>query len=161
MPKAIEFMLEGEFQAWGAPSAWDYRAVGEPTPRSIAGMIGACMGLSSLDPKTKEKLLELQSLDMDIKTIRRGNVLIDFQTIHTLWPDEHLPTANGDIRRGKADGVVVKKEYTVGAAYKVRIEGAEEMIDEIYKAMCFPVWPPYLGRKNCVPYEPIIPKYVD
>lgn len=155
--KTIEFNLEGPFQAWGAPSGWDYRATGVPKPRGIAGMIGCCMGLRRGDPK----LQQLENLQYDIDTIEPGNIVIDFQTIRPLHGDEHLPTASGKKRANDSDAVIVRKEYLTDAKFVVRVTGSEDIIDEIYEAMHDPYWVPYLGRACCPPSEPIIPKYID
>jgi CRISPR system Cascade subunit CasD len=53
------------------------------------------------------------------------------------------------------DAVVTRREYLLDARFGVVIEGTPPLLLRAAAALKDPVWGIWLGRKNCIPAEPI------
>ncbi len=149
----IKLRLEGAFQAWGVPSEYVLRNTSNmPTARGVVGLIGCCMGISRGD----SKLEVLQNvLNITFSTEKVGRILRDFQTVSKSdGSDLDKASDSGD----KKKNIVIYKSYINDASFIAHIEGPDDIVMKIYKALLDPVWVPYLGRKNCSPTEPLIPE---
>jgi len=149
------FRLEGPLQSWGYRSRFvDRDTAMEPTKSGIIGLLCCALGVDrSRSPS------ELAELKVHVRVDRQGTLLSDFQT------------AGGGVFRGsrayyapKSDGgasenpVIQTKHYLQDAAFTVALEGREELLERLAKALEDPHWPPFLGRKSCPPAAPFMPR---
>lgn len=147
---AIVLRLVGPMQAWGAPTTEDSRpSYPFPTRSGLVGLLGACLGISFAD---RAKLVPLsQSFRL---VVRRDvspfepSVMGDYQTI------QDVPTANGGSRT-----VQSPREYLLDSRFTALLvatgTGAPSF-DEIERALVSPHFMPVLGRKCCIPTEPLL-----
>lgn len=168
MPKSVLLLwLEGLMQSWGTRSRWDVRDTGlEPTKSGVIGLIGCAAGLGRDDP-------ELERLDrallFGVRIDRPGVVSMDYHTV-----TGYHRTAAGDYKHsgGKAKSlakarehgeytIVSPRDYLHDAAFLVALEGDYALLKNIEAYLQNPKWPPYLGRKACVPSRPILDRLTD
>lgn len=157
----LRFSLAGPLQSWGPPSPWDVKTTCMlPTKTGVVGLISACFGYTRGDPRIQELS---DSIQMAVRADRPGSLLEDFQSVHSNKP--YMVNASGKSRTsgssGLATSIVIKRQYIQDARFTVFISGSENLLRSIYAAMKAPVFLTYLGRKNCVPTEPIVPAFVE
>ena len=144
-------LLEGPLQSWGMMDKWNTRnTMSMPTKSGIVGILACAMGLSRGDDRIK---LYNEKLQIAIRQDKAGKIISDFHTVKG-----QIRTAEGKIR-GKAgeDGVITSnRQYLQDAAFLAAITGDEDLLKCCTEALFSPVWPVYLGRKNCVPTRPIL-----
>ena len=145
----IVLRLEGVMQSWGEDSKWNHRASRQmPSKSGIVGMLACAMGLERDD----HAIVELgNAIIMAVRADRPGMIATDFQTV-TGYP---LLTAEGKPRSG-GNTFISRREYLQDAVFTVFIEAEEGWEGRITDALSDPVWPVYLGRKNCVPSRPVL-----
>ena len=157
----LRFSLAGPLQSWGPPSPWDVKTTYMmPTKSGIVGLISACFGYRRGDPRIQELF---DGLQMAVRADRPGSLIEDYQSIHSNKP--YMVSASGTKRSspkaGAATSIVVRKHYIQDARFTVFLSGREELLRSISKAMKAPVFLMYLGRKTCVPTEPIVPEMIE
>ena len=141
----ITFRLEGVLQSWGDHSKLNYRDTSDfPTKSGVVGLIAGAMGLKRGDPKIPELCADLT---MAVRADRKGIIMVDYQNIgKTIQSDGKITERT----------LQTWRNYLQDASFFVILEGNEELLDEIIKALDKPVWAPYLGRKSCPPTIPIL-----
>ena len=150
MAEMVILRLEGILQSWGEEAKWIYRTTATfPSKSAIVGLIGAAMGIQRGDEYLK---VLSEKIRVGIRADRSGIIIEDFQTT-TGMPE--LFTAN-HAKRGKDSNTIINPHYYLNdASFLVVIETDEETAEAIAKSFTDPVWPAYLGRKNCVPSCPV------
>lgn len=149
-PLILLMRLEGPLQSWGEHSRWDYRDTADfPTKSAVVGLIACAMGINRNDPRIGELC---ESLKFAVRADRVGSIMTDFHTVR----DEDFRTANGEQRPKNKRAIVSRRKYLQDASFLIAIEGSEDIILEIKKALDAPHWTIYLGRKSCVPSFPVI-----
>lgn len=142
--------LAGPMQSWGTQSRFTVRDTGlEPSKSGVIGLLCAALGRPREAP-----LDDLVALRMGVRVDREGTVMRDYQT------------AGGSHRRGdvygvaRADGsglvtVPSSRYYLADASFLVGLEGDEDLLRRLDRALAQPAWQLCLGRKAFVPSTPI------
>jgi CRISPR system Cascade subunit CasD len=141
--------LAGPMQSWGTQSRFTERDTGpEPSKSGVIGLLCAALGR----PR-EAAVADLAALKMGVRVDRPGIMGMDYQT------------AGGWHRRGERYGVAQvdgglrtiesRRYYLADADFLVGLEGDENLLRELDRALQHPVWPLYLGRRAFVPGEPI------
>jgi CRISPR system Cascade subunit CasD len=153
----LALFLDGPMQSWGFWSRFERRTTGlHPTKSGITGLICAAMGLAKGSREERQVLPELAASKVTTIAIPReaqsgGGPL----PVHRL-EDYHTVL---DTRRASGkpntDAVVTRREYLLDARFGVIVEGSRRILEEAATALGNPVWGVWLGRKNCIPAEPI------
>lgn len=153
--KLLVLRLEGVLQSWGERAKWDDRdSATMPTKSGVIGIITSCMGL----PRGDEKIVQIsEALNMSVRMERAGRILTDFHTVQGM---PKLINAEGKPRSG-GNTVISRRQYLQDAAFLIFLFGEEKILDTCTKALSDPVWPPFLGRKCCVPSYPIFAALTD
>jgi CRISPR system Cascade subunit CasD len=104
------------------------------------------------------QLERLRQLRMAVRVDRPGRAMRDLHTVgagtfrgrpHGMWG-----------LRGKT--VVTQRYYLVDAAFTVALAHDDHaLVEQIARALSDPVWPLFLGRRSCVPSEPVLLGLVD
>ena len=154
--KLLLLRLEGPMQSWGENAKWD--AIRDtatmPTKSGIIGLLACCLGLSRDDPD----IMNLsRSLNISVRADRAGEIRFDYHTVQGM---PVINTADGG-KRKKGSGIVTSRAYLEDASFFVVITGDTETLEKCAEALNNPVWPPYLGRKSCVPVLPILLQITD
>ncbi len=144
--KQVRLCLEGLLQAWGVDNALQRRRThNQPQRRTVFGLIRAAKGL-----KRHESWEALETLDFKCEIHKAGYRMWDFASM------SNIIRANGE---GIQDQAIQEKEYLVDAAFIVTLTGKDQLIDEVIAALEDPVFLLGLGRRDCMPTQPILSNY--
>jgi CRISPR system Cascade subunit CasD len=140
--------LSGVLQAWGTQSNFGVRDTGqEPSKSAVLGLLYAALGYGRgvpIHPKWA-------GLRMGVRVDQEGTVLRDF---HTAGIDGIRSTDGRKVLTKYP--VVSNRYYLADARFLVGLESPDmELLERLHAALRAPVWPLYLGRKSCVPGEPV------
>ena len=147
--------LEGALQAWGEAARWSVRDTRlEPTKSGVVGMLAACLGWGPADDALIVKLAA--DLRMGVRSDRPGRVIRDYHTVYG-----GVLSAEGKIKITQStrepETVTSERYYLADACFLVGLEGQAGVLDRLEAAVQRPVWPPFLGRKSCIPSAPLYP----
>lgn len=130
--------LAAPLQSWGTQSPFRSRDTDrEPSKSGVIGLICAALGRPRSSP-----LDDLAALRMGVRVERPGTTLLDFHTAGGGYP-------------GKGNTTVTRRYYLADADFVVGLEGDHALLKQLEAALDAPVWTLYLGRKACVPAEPV------
>lgn len=148
--KLLILRLEGLLQSWGEKGKWDERdTTYMPSKSGVIGMIAGCMGL----PRGDQRIVELSNaLSMSIRMDRAGRSMMDYHTVQGM---PRIINAEGK-PRGGGNTFITRRYYLEDASFIVVLCGDEDVLSACAVALNDPVWVPYLGRKSCVPSQPIL-----
>lgn len=168
MTEYLSFQLYGPMQAYGGIAVGEVRrTVLRPGRSAIAGLLGACLGISREDDAIYLRLAE--SLGVAVRVDIPGEPMTDYHTaqapsakskrvfrtrrdeVHTmLEADEELNT------------ILSSRSYLQDALFTVCcwLQGANApfTLEAMEKALMAPLFTPYLGRKSCpaaLPFKPM------
>ncbi len=135
--------FEGPLQSWGTRSRFrDRDTEREPTKSGVIGLLCAALGRSREEP-----VEDLVALRVGTRADREGALLRDFHTA--------LEVRRADPRAG-TDTETSTRHYLSDAVFLVGIESEDEgLLRRLDSALRQPSWPCFLGRKACVPSQPV------
>lgn len=152
----LALLLDGPLQSWGAASRFQRRTTGlHPTKSGIIGMICAAMGLakgSDEDAISELAGMKMTSIAIPRTGARTGEALsvLRLQDFHTV---QGTRKASGKIDPDAT--VITKREYLLDARFGVVFAGPRRSLERIEAALRDPVWGIWLGRKGCIPAQPV------
>lgn len=149
--------LAGPLQSWGSRSQFNRRETdGEPTKSGVVGLLAAAQGRRREDPI--EDLLHLQ---LGVRTDQPGSLLRDYHTVSD-YRDRPLPSAKVNAKGlqvatspGKRTHIT-HRYYLQDAVFVVAVGGPEGVLATIADAVRRPAFPLALGRRACVPTQPLL-----
>ena len=182
--RTVLLRLEGPLQAWGDTSKFVIRrSMDAPTKSAVLGLICCAMGWPRAkviaDPipddhvrelaqrlirqpeeseeKPRRALLDLlNTLVMGVRIDRAGGRWWDY---HTVGAKTGILNAKGEIKINQKtkepETLISRREYLADASFLVALQGDNDLIGEVAKALRSPKWPLYLGRKSCPPSMPV------
>lgn len=153
----LAMLLDGPLQSWGFASRFDRRTTGlHPTKSGVIGMICAAMGLAKGSPEEAATLPVLTATKMMSIAIPRGSAAgtepsapARLQDFHTVLDTR---SADGSVKK---DAVLTRREYLTDACFGVVLKGPATLLYQVSSAMADPVWGIWLGRKCCIPSQPV------
>lgn len=153
--KLIKLVLQAPLQSWGERSRWDSRdSAAMPTKSALIGLLGCCLGL----PRGSEKLQVLNNqIYFAVRADNPGRIMTDFHTVQAPKGQKILNSQG----KARGDTIITPKQYLQDATFTVFLWGNSDTLDSCYQALLHPRWVPYLGRRNCIPSVPLIPKWID
>jgi CRISPR-associated protein Cas5/CasD subtype I-E len=99
----------------------------------------------------------LVALEMGVRIDRPGVLDWDY---HTAGAGTGIRKAEGGVKytasTGEPETLLSRRQYLLDASFLVAIRGEERTIQRAIEALDDPVWPVFLGRKCCVPSEPVL-----
>ncbi|MFJ9685435.1 type I-E CRISPR-associated protein Cas5/CasD [Streptomyces bacillaris] len=144
MTSTLILCLDAPMQSWGVSSRFDRRDTArEPTKSGIVGLLASALGVARADD---DRVRELATLSMGVRVDREGELERDFHTV------SNVPNTEG----GAGATVVSERFYLSGALFLVVLEGADEEVRGLYRALRRPRWPLFLGRKAFPPGTPVV-----
>jgi CRISPR system Cascade subunit CasD len=155
----LALLLDGPLQSWGFSSRFQRRTTGlHPTKSAVVGLICAAMGLAKGSPEEHDMLPELAKLKMTSIPIPRNDVR-RMEDFHTTGGGYDKKTEPQFIPRKASGGpcdnpTVSRRQYLLDARFGVILAG-DRFVLERAAALEDPVWGVWLGRKSCIPAEPI------
>ena len=153
----LALFLDGPLQSWGFSSRFQRRTTDlHPTKSGVIGLICAALGLAKDSPEERRILPQLANLNMTSITLPRQLDSMDEPLPVVRWEDFH--TVLGTRRASgpmNPDAVVTRRQYLADARFGVIMSGERVLLNRAAAALEDPVWGVWLGRKSCVPAEPI------
>lgn len=146
--------LTGPMQSWGTSSRFQLRRT--DTYPSKSGVLGLVLSAKGIGREESSKALEsLVSLLMGVRVDRTGTLDWDY---HTAGAKIGIRSADGKIKKtastGEFETLLSRRQYLYDASFLVALQGDAETIGAC--ALDNPVWAVFLGRKCCVPAEPVL-----
>ncbi|MDA1129537.1 MAG: type I-E CRISPR-associated protein Cas5/CasD [Chloroflexi bacterium] len=154
-PNTLFLRLAGPMQSWGTSSQLQIRRTDEcPSKSGVLGIVLCAMGISRED--SRRELQHLQQLTMGVRIDRGGDRGWDY---HTTGAKFGILSADGKIKNtastGEPETQLSRRQYLYDASFLVALQGPPLIIESCANALEDPVWPVFLGRKSCVPSEPV------
>ncbi|HEY0636169.1 MAG TPA: type I-E CRISPR-associated protein Cas5/CasD [Pseudonocardiaceae bacterium] len=149
--------LAGPLQSWGSHSRFNRRDTdAEPTKSGIVGLLAAAQGRRRTDP-----IEDLIGLTLGIRTDRPGTLLRDYHTVSDLRGRPLLSAAvtgkgaQKPTSPAKATHVTTRF-YLQDAVFVAAVGGPGELLHALRDALRRPAFPLALGRRSCVPTQPLV-----
>lgn len=135
--------LRAPLQSWGTSSRFARRTTDDhPSKSGITGLFAAALGR-----RRTEAVEDLLGLRMAVRLDVRGSIMRDFQTAVNLRSGVAMP--------------LTSRYYLQDAVFVVAVSGDSALLEGIASAISSPHFPLYLGRRSCVPVEPLVAKLVN
>ncbi|MCW5982842.1 MAG: type I-E CRISPR-associated protein Cas5/CasD [Bryobacteraceae bacterium] len=153
----LALLLDAPLQSWGFASRFERRTTGlHPTKSGVIGLICAAMGLAKGSGEERQILPRLAASKMmtiaiprPAQTGPRSLSVLRLEDYHTVLGTRR---ASGKMNQ---DAVVTRREYLLDARFAAILEGPRPILERAMAALSDPVWGVWLGRKSCIPAEPI------
>ncbi|MEV8391801.1 MULTISPECIES: type I-E CRISPR-associated protein Cas5/CasD [unclassified Streptomyces] len=143
--------LAGPLQSWGERSVFSSErdSAAFPTRSGLIGMFAAAEGHGR-----DEVPNYYGDLEFVVRIDRPGVRLMDYHTVGGGQPKNRTAATSGGDRKGAA--VITHRHYLSDAVFVVAVNGPAADISRIADALHQPYWNPFLGRRSCVPDEPLV-----
>ncbi|MDY0282409.1 MAG: type I-E CRISPR-associated protein Cas5/CasD [Salinivirgaceae bacterium] len=155
--------LAGPMQSWGTSSRFQLRRTDAyPSKSGVLGLLLCAKGVRREDSAVE--LGTLSSLTMGVRVDRPGILDWDYHTAgggHGNGPQRAIGirSADGKIKKtastGEYETLLSRRQYLWDASFLVALHGDPALIGEYAQWLDDPIWPVFLGRKCCVPAEPV------
>ena len=147
--------LAGPMQSWGTSSRFQLRRTDAyPSKSGVLGIVLCARGIRREDSRRELELL--RTLRMGVRVDRAGTLDWDY---HTAGAKIGIRMAKGGTKRTAATGeyetLLSRRQYLYDASFLVAVQGDASTVNACASALNNPVWPSFLGRKCCVPAEPV------
>jgi CRISPR system Cascade subunit CasD len=147
--------LAGPMQSWGTSSRFQLRRTDAyPSKSGVLGMLLCAKGVRRED--SPQALETLTPLLMGARVDRRGDSDWDY---HTAGAKIGIRSADGKIKKtastGEYETLLSRRQYLYDASFLVALQGGADVISACADKLNDPVWPVFLGRKCCIPSEPV------
>lgn len=134
--------LSGPFQSWGTSlKLKDHETDNMPSKSGVLGIIAAAFGR-----RRNADISDLRELRFGVRGDNPGSIMRDFQTSHIWVFDDR-----GRAYAKKEDSYIGNRYYLQDACFTVGLEGDKCFLEKCAEALKHPVFPPYLGRRSCIP----------
>ena len=159
--KQLALYLRAPLQSWGAASKFgDRGTIDVPTRSGLLGLIAAACGIDKNDEaRDREWLARAAKLKMTVVAFRRGDRMTDYHTVGARydkddpWERRMIPVT----AEGKPRGTdLTNRDYLADSIFGAVLAGDDALVGEMSEGLADPVWGVWLGRKSCVPTEPIL-----
>lgn len=138
----LALKLSGPFQSWGTSlKLRDHETDTMPSKSGVLGIVAAAFGR-----RRDADISDLCALRFGVRSDDPGSLLRDFQTSH-IWSLDK----DGKVYSKNADSYTGSRFYLQDACFTVGLEGNREELEKCAEALKHPIFPPYLGRRSCVP----------
>lgn len=154
--------LAGPLQSWGSSSQFNHRRTDlTPTKSGIVGLLAAASGRRRTDP-----IEDLLSLTLGLRVDEPGSLLKDYHTVSDFTDEPLRSSAVNAKGRQKPTGPkkythVTQRYYLQDAVFVAVLGGPEQLMAGLAGAVRRPVFPLALGRRSCVPDQPILVPHED
>ncbi len=133
----LALLLAGPLQAWGSSARFARRTTeNAPTKSGVLGLLAAAQGRD----RTAD-LSDLAELRFGVRVDQEGVRIRDYQTAHHADTEDAMPVSH--------------RFYLADAVFVAAVEGDDDLIGELHRAVRRPVFLPYLGRRSCPPSRPV------
>jgi CRISPR system Cascade subunit CasD len=149
--------LAAPLQSWGDSSAFNRRdTAGRPTKSGVIGLLAAAQGRARTDGIT-----DLGDLSLGVRVDQPGTLLRDYHTVSD-YRGIPLPSASLNAKgtqkpTGPAKYThITQRFYLQDAVFLTAVQGPRDLIGTLRHALTHPAFPLALGRRACVPTQPLL-----
>ncbi|MFD6288009.1 type I-E CRISPR-associated protein Cas5/CasD [Streptomyces sp. NPDC060205] len=149
--------LAGPLQSWGDRSTFNRRETRpEPTKSGVVGLLAAAAGRSR-----HAAVDDLAGLALGIRIDQPGSLLRDYHTVsdHRGRPLLSAAVSAKGLQKPTSPAKhthITQRFYLQDAVFLAAVEGPEELITTLEHAVRHPAFPLALGRRSCVPAQPLL-----
>lgn len=153
----MALLLDAPLMSWGDSSpTYSVRGTGAlPTLTAIHGYVACCMGISSQEDQSRYESLGYLLSFSSAPSVLNGKqeVLDDHQVSRGKNSLGERSRAAVVDTEGKylPEGKIYHKHYLTGVVFGVVLRVEDEISSQVEEALADPYWPPFLGRKCCIP----------
>lgn len=153
----LALRLAGPLQSWGTRSEFNRRETDlRPSKSGVLGLLAAAQGR----PRDAD-ITDLIGLRLGVRVDSQGSVLRDF---HTVSDYRGGPLLSASVKKSGAQRPtapakftgVTERFYLQDAVFLAAVRGQRSLIEALARAVRHPVFPLALGRRACVPAQPIL-----
>lgn len=156
-PRCLVLRLAAPLQSWGGQTDFNRReTLSEPTRSGVIGLLAAAQG------RRRGDLIEdLLGLRLGVRVDQPGSLLRDYHTVSD-FRGKPLLTAQLSAKGAQERTTpakytaVTQRYYLQDAAFVAVVEGPLELLDGLTGAVRQPTFPLALGRRACVPTQPLL-----
>ncbi|MFF2118774.1 type I-E CRISPR-associated protein Cas5/CasD [Kitasatospora sp. NPDC058184] len=148
--------LAGPLQSWGDRSAFNRRdSRPQPTKSGVVGLLAAAAGR----PREAD-ITDLVGLRLGVRIDQPGTLLRDYHTVSD-YRGRALPQAGVNAKGVQKptspakDTHVTHRYYLQDAVFVAAVQGPAALVETLAEAIRRPAFPLALGRRSCVPTQPI------
>ncbi|MGD0218473.1 MAG: type I-E CRISPR-associated protein Cas5/CasD [Desulfobaccales bacterium] len=148
--------LAGPMQSWGTSSRFQLRRTDiYPSKSGVLGMLLCARGVRRED--SEEALEPLNRLLMGVRVDRSGKLDWDYHTAGAKIGIRQALDGKSKITQStkEYETLLSRRQYLYDASFLVALQGDSDMISASANALQNPIWPLFLGRKCCIPAEPV------
>lgn len=148
--------LAGPMQSWGTSSRFQLRRTDAyPSKSGVLGLLLCAEGVARED--SRKELGSLVRLAMGVRVDRAGTADWDYHTAGAKIGIRRADTGKPKktLSTGEYETLLSRRQYLYDASFLVALQGNADMIMVCATALEEPIWPVFLGRKCCVPAEPV------
>lgn len=155
-PNTLLLRLAGLMQSWGTSSRFQLRRTDAyPSKSGVLGILLCAKGVRRED--SSSELKALSALLMGVRVDRPGSLDWDY---HTAGAKVGIRRADGKgpketASTGEYETLLSRRQYLYDASFLVALEGDSDTVLRYAGHLRDPVWPVFLGRKCCIPGEPV------
>ncbi|WNV85009.1 type I-E CRISPR-associated protein Cas5/CasD [Umezawaea sp. Da 62-37] len=149
--------LAAPLQSWGDSSEFNRRdTAGRPTKSGVIGLLAAAQGRARTDSIT-----DLGDLSLGVRVDQPGTLLRDYHTVSDYrgipLPSASLSAKGTQKPTGPAKHThITQRFYLQDAIFLAAVHGPRDLIDTLRHALAHPAFPLALGRRSCVPTQPLL-----
>lgn len=154
---SLVLRLAGPLQSWGERSQFNRRETsGEPTKGGILGLLAAASGRRRQDP-----IEDLLNLRVGVRIDQAGTLLRDYHTVSDYRGRQLLSATVGSKGLQKPTSPakfthITQRFYLQDAVFVTAINGPPSLLADLRQALRHPAFPLALGRRACVPTQPLV-----
>lgn len=148
--------LAAPLQSWGDRSAFNRRDTSpRPTKSGVIGLLAAAAGRSR-----EADITDLVGLRLGVRVDQPGTLLRDYHTVSD-YRSRPLPQAGVNAKGVQKptspakDTHVTHRYYLQDAVFVAAVQGPAFLVTTLAEAIRRPAFPLALGRRSCVPTQPI------
>ncbi|MFC9328884.1 type I-E CRISPR-associated protein Cas5/CasD [Kitasatospora sp. NPDC057015] len=153
----LALRLAGPLQSWGDRSAFNRRdSRPQPTKSGVVGLLAAAAGY----PREAD-ITDLVGLRLGVRVDQPGTLLRDYHTVSD-YRGRPLPQAGVNAKgiqkptSPAKDTHVTHRYYLQDAVFVAAVQGPITLVTTLAEAIRRPAFPLALGRRSCVPTQPIV-----
>lgn len=155
--KYLSLYLCAPLQSWGANSKFYERTtLSHPTKSGVLGMLAAACGVDRNDDAWLRRAVRLS---FECVGFSGGQRMTDFHTVGAKrdkddpWERRMMsPKPDGKV---DASAIITHRTYLQNGVYGIVLWGDDGLVETMADAVQHPVWGMWLGRKCCIPSEPV------
>lgn len=161
--KFLSLYLRAPMQSWGASSQFgDRGTLDAPTRSGLLGLLAAACGVDKNDEASERAwLARAAALSLSVFAFRRGDRMTDYHTVGARYDKEdpwqrRMIPLTAETGKPKNNATLTSRAYLADSVFGAILSGDDSLVAEMAAALANPVWGVWLGRKSCVPTEPLL-----